>query len=101
MTATSHETIVETFDWHGILIDVSYEPAGFGGHPTAHLTVETRDPPRTPLPITETGHRSHFMDHEIVERAGGPAAYVLAWLERTTTRRWRTEAGSPRQYCLF
>ena len=33
-------------------------------------------------PITKTGHCSHFIHPSIIEDAGGPVAYVLAWIKR-------------------
>ena len=51
----------------------------FGGD-TAHLEIVTAD--HTPHPISQTGYRSHFCPRELVEVAGGPVAFVTAWLER-------------------
>jgi hypothetical protein len=31
--------------------------------------------------MSETGYRSHFCSRELVEDAGGPVAFVTAWLE--------------------
>jgi hypothetical protein len=41
-------------------------------HPT-HLQIEAVQPPREPLPITETGYKSHFVAIEAIEAAGGPS----------------------------
>jgi hypothetical protein len=48
-------------------------------------------PPREPLPITETGYKSHFVAIEAIETAGGPVAY--AWRESRTPR--KTRHGKP------
>lgn len=73
----------ETLDWRGFLIQVTYEPQRF----VDHLQVETLEPVRAPLPITETGYRSHFISKDVIDDSGGPAAYVLDWLDRAATGR--------------
>src|SRR5208282_1849406 len=50
------------------------------GEDLAHLEVRSIHPQDAPLPITETGYRSHFIAASAVGAAGGPAAYVDAWL---------------------
>ena len=59
---------------------------------TAHLEILTED--RSPHPISETGYRSHFCPRAEVEEAGGPLAYVTAWLETK-------DDGAPVQLSLF
>ena len=66
-------------NWKGQEITVRWSPEWMGGD-TAHLEIVTLD--RTPHPITQTGYRSHFCPRELVEHAGGPVAFVTAWLER-------------------
>ena len=58
---------IETFttDWLGITLSVSYEASWLGSvrpadRAIAHLQVESVNPERAPLPITDTGYRSHF-----------------------------------------
>jgi hypothetical protein len=49
-----------------------------------HLTGPEPRPLRDsqkPLPITETGYRSHFTAPETAAPFGGPVAYVIAWLD--------------------
>ena len=65
-------------DWRGQGITVRWCPEWLGGD-TAHLEIVTAD--RSPHPISETGYRSHFCPRELVEDAGGPVAFVTAWLE--------------------
>jgi hypothetical protein len=64
--------------WKGQDITVRWCPLWLGGD-TAHLEIVTAD--RKPHPISETGYRSHFCPRELVEEAGGPVAFVMAWLE--------------------
>lgn len=46
------------FEWNSILIALTYHPKKLGV--IDHIEIETIDPPRAPLPITETGYRSHY-----------------------------------------
>lgn len=99
MTSFHHRSITtETLDWRGILIQVRFEPQRF----VDHLQIETLDPQRAPLPITETGYRSHFIAKGAVEDVGSPADYVLGWLEATCkTKGWHAIEERVRQYQLL
>jgi hypothetical protein len=85
-------------DWRGILIQVTLEKQRF----VDHLQIETLDPIRAPLPITETGYRSHFIAKDLIEQAGGPAAYLEAWLDHAATAKgWAAIEDTVRQYELL
>ena len=72
------------------------------GQSMAHLEVESVKPARAPLPITETGYRSHFINRSNVDHMGGPEAYVEAWIdEMSHTHAWRETASASRQLALF
>jgi len=77
--------------WKGQDIIVRWCPQWMGGD-TAHLEIVTHD--RQAHPISETGYRSHFCPRALVEEAGGPVAFVTAWLERK-------DDGKPVQLSLF
>jgi len=47
-----------------------------------HLEIESIKPKRSPLPITETGYRSHFIPALDLINAGGPVTFVTAWIEQ-------------------
>ena len=49
---------------------------------TDHIEIEAIKPKRQPLPITETGYLSHFIDWQQLSAAGGPVTFVTAWLAR-------------------
>ncbi len=96
------------FDWQGITVAVSYEPdwlgmsAEFPDMAHAHLEIEAVAPERAPLPVTDTGYRSHFLPHSTVEQAGGPVAYARAWLDHAAKApAWRKRQEESRQLCLF
>ena len=93
--------VTTTIDWQGIVLSVSYEAQWLGaGACIAHLQVETAR--REPLPITETGYRSHFLPLGEVEANGGPVAYVCAWLDQeASSDEWRSHVEASRQGTLF
>jgi hypothetical protein len=99
---------VERVDWQGITVSVSYEADWLGmskelsQFATAHLEIEAVDPPKQPLPVTETGYRSHFVARGVVEQAGGPVAYARAWLDQAAKApAWKRREAESRQLCLF
>jgi hypothetical protein len=99
---------IETFQiiWNGIAIEIRWEPHWLNlsslGHDTAHLEIESIAPECAPLPITETGYRSHFTSVEVVAAYGGPVAYVEAWLEtESQAPDWRRNEQERRQLTLF
>ena len=88
--------------WQGIEIEATYWPSKWGGT-IAHLEVRSIKPERAPLPITETGYRSHFHPCGTVEANGGDvAAQVMAWLdEEAASPEWRRCVEASRQLSLF
>ena len=96
------------FDWRGITIAVAYEADWLGSGKLgsdlarAHLQIEAVKPERARLPITETGYLSHFIGRHVIESAGGPSAYMTAWLdEAAKDRRWIEAEDQARQLSLF
>jgi hypothetical protein len=92
-------------NWDGIEIEIRWNPdyLAFEGRPDmAHLEIESIRPARAPLPMTETGYRSHFIQPDEVERFGGPEAYVEAWItELAGTAAWHQTDAASRQLALF
>lgn len=60
---------------------VAVLPRGIYGYRLAHLEIEAVEPAKSPLPMTETGYRSHFGSADDVDAEGGPVAFVRASLE--------------------
>jgi hypothetical protein len=84
--------------WRGKEIEIGYQPRSFAG--SAHLQIRTKH--CQPLPITETGYRSHFTSAADVEHLGGPAAYVEAWLNTMAeTKAWKRAERDGVQLTLF
>lgn len=83
-------------NWRGIEVGIVYRAdAGFSeGY--AHLEIHTA--PRTLLPITETGYRSHFLPKAEMDRVGCPVAYVSLWLDKAAqSKAWRQMEADLRQ----
>lgn len=106
--SSTRTIIATTFDWQGITLEVTYEPDWLNmgdrdpnlGH--AHLEIRAIKPERAPLPITETGYRSHFLHPGEIDLLGGPVAYVQTWLdEMAQSREWRDYEERSRQLSLF
>ena len=67
-----------------------------------HLEIESIKPKRAPLPITETGYRSHFMPALDLINAGGPVTFVTAWIEQEAKgKAWTKAAVGKAQGDLF
>jgi hypothetical protein len=100
----THDTIIRK-NWNGIEIEIRWIAdylAFDDGQSMAHLEIESVEPAHAPLPITETGYRSHFIGRSEVENLGGPEAYVEAWIdEMSRTHAWRESAAASRQLALF
>lgn len=101
---TRHIEIFRTV-WNGVTIEIRWEPRWLNLSnqccDPAHLEIECIDPMRAPLPITETGYRSHFTSPEMIAACGGPIAYVEAWLEtESQTPDWRKSEQEYRQFAL-
>lgn len=85
------EFVEHEIDWRAQVLTVRY-CASWMGQDTAHL--EILSPDRKPHPISETGYRSHFLNAQVFEEAGGPVAYTLSWLAAV-------DDGKPKQMSLF
>lgn len=48
--------------------------------------IELRTENKVPLPVTETGYRSHFMNKGAVGHHGGAVAFVTSWLDHKAKR---------------
>ena len=96
MSAEIHE-----IEWRGIKLSVSYAPAQWGI--TSHIEVESIAPERAPLPITETGYRSHFVPIGTVEEQfPNVCEFVMVWLdERAQSDEWRLHVQQSAQGELF
>ncbi len=97
--------VITRKNWHGIEIEIRWNPEYViydDATRVAHLEVESISPKRAPLPITETGYRSHFTSVEAVQLYVMPEDYVEAWLDDASrSREWQALEQSSRQLALF
>lgn len=67
-----------------------------------HIEIESIAPKRAPLPITETGYRSHFMKAEDLAALGGARRFVESWLATTAkSKEWQRSQQAAAQGDLF
>lgn len=82
MTA-SRNIEVHALHWQGVDLEVTFERNWLNierDQAAAHLSVTSTAPGRAPLPITETGYRSHVVQAIESMRRAPPLAYVEASL---------------------
>jgi hypothetical protein len=94
-----------TLDWEGFALSINYCPdwsptLKSSGYALAHLEIRSID--GQPLPITETGYRSHFTNADSIEAEGGPVAFARAWLDHDAQLpQWKAAKAKRQQLCLF
>ena len=67
---------------------------------TDHIEVESMD--LVPLPISETGYKSHFIAPERIAEIGTACEYVLTWLDHESqSGAWKRSEAGARQLSLF
>lgn len=71
-----------TTTWRGIALHITFTPDAYGL--ADHIEIRTEG--RQPIPVTETGYRSHFMQPGTVEASGGAVALVIEWLDAEAKR---------------
>ena len=95
------ETQTHRFTWQEIEIEVNYTPLKWDV--IAHLEIRSINPEGAPLPISDTGYRSHYHQPGTIETHGGDVVeQVSAWLdEKAKSKNWQTFLENSRQYTLF
>ena len=75
-----------TIVWRGVQIEITFTHEAFGM--VDHIELRTEG--NAPLPVTETGYRSHFTHKGTVTEYGGAVAFITAWLDHEAERTsWR------------
>lgn len=95
------ENLYCEFEWNGILISLDYRHKRWDV--IDHIEIKTIAPPDVPLPITETGYRSHFFHSDALEPYNNdPVAYISALLDDAAKHpAWKKQNIDARQYSLF
>ena len=89
--------------WQGINIEARYDPE-YCKDVVAHLELESINPPRAQLPMTQTGYRSHFHPIGMIEAkyGGDIIAVVTNWLKnKTKPETWRAQIDNAKQQKHF
>jgi hypothetical protein len=99
--AADMEKQIHRFTWRCIEIEARYTLLQW--KVIALLEIQSVAPERAPLPIMETGYRSHFHQPGIVEANGGDVvAQVIASLdEEAASPEWKAYMESRKQLALF
>ena len=87
--------------WRDITCRVKHTP-NYISKGWSHLEIMVVAPKGAPLPIAGTGYRSHFLDVDLIAKAGGPVAFFQRWLDsEATTKAWAKADFKWRQGDLF
>ena len=97
---------IDIITWQNIELEIRYNPSYCavlkGDDAMAHIEVSVLHPERHPLPITETGYKSHFIHCIVVEEYGTATDFVLAWLNHESrSPEWKKLQEAARQGELF
>lgn len=66
-------------DYHSVSVRVDYEPDWCSV--IDHLTLRSISPEKQPLPVSDTGFKSHFLNRADIVSAGGVQSWVIAFLD--------------------
>jgi hypothetical protein len=98
---TQKKTTTTKLVWRDVTCRVKHTP-NYLSKGWSHIEIIVVSPKKAPLPITETGYRSHFLDENLLKKAGGPATFFLDWIEReAATKAWAKAEFKWRQGDLF
>ncbi|MGJ8562014.1 MAG: hypothetical protein ACSHXY_00560 [Alphaproteobacteria bacterium] len=89
-------------EWQGIELEALYTPVKWSA--IAHLELRSINPPKAPLPMTETGYRSHFHPIGTIEAEfdGDVVACVTEWLNNEAkSKKWKSYIETSKQADLF
>lgn len=84
--------------WEGREIFVTFIPNWSTHVDIAHLEIRCDEP----LPITETGYKSHFTNRENIDEYGSAVNFVKKWLEYEAGKSgWKKSEAASNQLSLF
>jgi len=89
---------VEMITWRGIRMEITHVTTYSAG--MDHIEIYTEN--RMPIPITETGYKSHFFPTGSYAEYETAEALVVAWLEtEANSKEWKAKEFASRQVSLF
>lgn len=87
--------------WQDVAITIRHV-ANWSGTGIDHIEVVSTKPERAPIPITETGYRSHFLHGEDLAKHGGAVEFVTKWLDHEAkSAAWQECRRNSAQLSLF
>lgn len=101
------ERSTQIINWQGYQIEVRVDPKTYDLNRhncphMIHIELRTISPEKAPLPVTETGYRSHFILAEHIAEYESPEAFVLAWLDHAAAdKNWQLVETAARQFSLL
>jgi len=91
---------VSRADWRGIGLEIRHCANWCAMVGMDHIELVSIE--RVPLPITQTGYKSHFISPERIAEIGTPVEYALAWLDHEAeSAEWKKVEFEARQLSLF
>jgi len=100
--------VTQYFTWQNIKIAVRFHPNRFpvsnqeNADAMAHLEIKSMEPLNAPIPISETGYKSHFVPKDAILAYGTPLEFVKEWLNvQSQTKLWKAHLERSRQGVLF
>lgn len=94
-------TTIRKLVWRDITCRVRHTP-DYLSKGWSHIEIIVVSPKGAPIPITATGYRSHFLDEDLLAKAGGPVRFFHDWIEREArTKTWAKAEFKWRQLELF
>ena len=94
-------TTTHKLAWRDVTCQVRHTP-NYISQGWSHIEIIVLTPKGAPIPITNTGYLSHFLNVEHLATAGGPVAFFLDWIEREArTKQWAKAEFKWRQLELF
>lgn len=99
--------ISEIIYWQGYEIEVRfcqdiYKVGRTPENHISHIEIECLKPAKSPLPMTETGYRSHHAPTGNILGYGGAVPFVKSWLEHEAqSEKWKQVQEKAKQLTLF
>ena len=86
--------------WQGIDIEIHYCPSWSSYAETAHFKIRRQGD--GPLPISDTGYRSHFINRDQLKSYNDPCQFMMAWLDHEAqSKSWQSYLADYNQLKLF
>ncbi len=104
-----NQTQIQNIYWQDVKVEIRYTPdwSGYskstgGAEGITHIEIRSVEPKNAPLPITETGYRSEFMNDSCIADIHDAVLYAVERLDdEARLPDWKAYVESQRQYALF